>query len=305
LIDGFKLISPTQKVFGSILNDIFRICGKLSFLKKRDRILRADFDLPVEEFLYPSAKICRIEARSEGNVLYHFLEPYDFQGTPTIEWLDNFLCEREEGLSKWVSNNWHHKSPETYLKLFKEWMFLKIVRRTFDFNVFLREDELANLEKVYGLCQDEFRFWECITNLISKIWFFELIVELGKKSEEYAAATNCLLEEKELVLKVDPIMNDVSNSLGKLGANMGFPVYASIGEIVLLRSFDETEISNGFIDTKSGKFATIAETLAQKGYRVRYQWPFGSKIDKYPVEICLSFKSGSFKGDGLPDYFRN
>jgi len=299
------LLSVTDKVFASQLNDLLRICGKLSYLSNKAKLIRrAFYDFPISDFCSPSAKTCRVEARSEGNVLYHFLDTFHFPGTPTIEWLDGYLKERKELLSKWVANKWHQVSPKTYLELFKEWMFLAIVRRKFDFNVFLTDEEFDNVVEVFNVCPGEFHFWECITNLISKIWFFELIVELSNNSRDHVAAINSLIEEELFALQTDALLNRIFDDIEKINGNVGFPVYASEGEIVFVRSFEADEISKGFLlDTKAEWFLTLSGLLSEKGYSLRYQWPFGTAIKGYPVDICLSFKSHTFKGDGLPDYF--
>lgn len=293
------MISVNDKIFGSLLNNLLRICGKQSYLSK----VRAYLDFPIEDFCGPSAKVCRIEARTEGNTLYHFLETFHFPGTPTISWLEGYLKEREELLSKWVTKEWHYFSPLTFLKLLQEWMFLTTVRRTFDFNVFLTNEEFCNLVKVFNMCPDEFRFWECITNLISKIWFFEHIVELNYSSKDHVSAVNALLKQGKIVLQTDPLLNKISNAMEETNEDIGFPVYASTGEIVLLRSLTQEEILNGFMDKKKKWYFTLENIMSKQGYALRYQWPFGTSIKSCPVDVCLSFKSSSFKGDGLPDYF--
>lgn len=67
--------------------------------------------------------------------------------------------------------------------------------------------------------------------------------------------------------------------------------------------YKKNEICNGFIDRTSEWFKTLANILKKYDYILRYQWSFGTKIGSYPSEICMSFKSNQFKGNGLPDYF--
>ena len=295
------LINTTEKIFGILANRIFRICGTLVNEKKADKVLYAIFDFPIEDFAYPYAKLCRIEARSEGNVLYHFLNNYKFPTIPTIEWLDSFLKEREDIMSKWTDDKWHYKDPNTYLKIFQQWMFLAIIRRTFDFNVLLKEKDIKALVKLFHSYPEEFRFWECITILISKVWFFDLICELKERSKTYISAIDALVDEKKLDVHPDSLINEVFIKVEKTDKNLGFPVYASNGEVVFIREFKQNEISKGFIDRKQEWFEILGNIL--DGYVLRYQWPFGTKISDYLLEICMSFKSDKFKGNGLPDYF--
>jgi hypothetical protein len=203
-------------------------------------------------------------------------------------WLDGYLKEREELLSSWATSKWHYSSPEAYLEIFKEWMFLTMVRRKFDFNVFLTNEELDNVVKVFNVRPDEFRFWECITNLISKIWFFEFIIELRNRSKGYVTTINALIEEGKFSMLADSLLSNIFNGIGNIEANLGFPVYASTGEVVFLRSFEDKEIFNGFLDRKNRWFLALAELLSREGYSLRYQWPFGTYIKSYPIDICLS-----------------
>ena len=297
------MINATEKIFGILLDKIFRICGTLTSKKKIYQVLYAIFDFPIEDFAYPHTKVCQIEARSEGNVLYHFLDNYRFPTTLTIEWLDAFLKEREDILSKWINEKWHYKDPKTCLKILQTWMFLTIIRRTFDFNVFLKEKDIEALVRVFHSCPEELRFWECITILISKVWFFDLIFELKARTKDYTAAIKDLVKEKKLDIQADPLISEIFTEIEKTDVNLGFPVYATTGEVVFLRKFKQNEISNGIVDRTEEWFKILANILKKYGYVLRYQWPFGTKISGYPLEICMSFKSNEFKGNGLPDYF--
>ena len=131
-----------------------------------------------------------------------------------------------------------------------------------------------------------------------------MIAELRNESKDYVTAINGLVEEEKISVKINSQLNDIFNSIEKIEKNIGFPVYASTGEIIFLRNSEERDISKGFlVNRKSEWFLILDGLMSKNGYSLTYQWPFGTSIESYLVNICLSFKSSAFKDDGLSNYF--
>lgn len=294
-----------DEVYYLLIDKIFRISGVLVKSSWTERSFHLLFDFPIEAFAYPHAKTCCVEIGSEKNVLFHFGDTYHFHATPKIQDVDAFLKNEEELLRKWINKGQYHKDPKTFLQMSLSWLFFKIIRRIFDFTwgVWVEEKEARRLEEMYKAQKDKFYFWDLVTNLVSKVWFFKMIIELKRESQKYVSILADLQKNEKLSLVDKQLINKIMKKLQKYQIRLGSPAYASEEEIVMVREFQEQEIERGFADRNKMWFKILQKILGQMGYSLRYQYPYGNDIDHFPIEICLSFTSEKFKGDGLGRLF--
>lgn len=294
-----------ETAFCIVIDKIFSIKGTCSHSFCAGGRFQLFFDFPIGSFSSPCAKTCRIEIKSDQNVMFHFLDTYKFPVTPSIKEIDEFLREQKAILTNWVDKKWYEKHPSTFLQNLLKWMFFFTIRRIFDFTwaLWIEEKKAKHLEELYSLQPNEFHFWELITNIISKVWFFRLIIELKMKTKGYVSILNDLIEHKKLDVERNPLIDQILNELEKHDMDLGLPIYASEGEVVILRKFEENEIYKGFVDRSQKWFIALENVLKKYGYILTYQDPYGIEIDHFPIEVCLSFKSEKFKGDGMPVFF--
>ena len=295
-----------ENTFGILINKIFSICGVCSRTRWTGGVFQLFFDFPIGSFASPCAKTCRVEIKSDQNVMFHFLDTYKFSSTPSIKEIDDFLIERERILTNWIDKKWYEEHPSTFLKNLLKWMFFFTIRRIFDFTwgLWIEKKKAKHLKELYSLQPGEFHFWELITNMISKVWFFKLIIELKRKTGTYVSILDDLIKQKKLDIKRNPLMDQILNEMEKHEMDLGLPVSTSKGEIVVLRQFEQNEISNRIVDKTQKWFIVLEKVLKKYGYSLTYQCPSGIDIDHFPIEICLSFKSEKFKGNGLPNIFK-
>jgi hypothetical protein len=238
--------------------------------------------------------ICRIGFITGKNLLYSFPNSMRSPKIPKKEDVDELVTELEKAIEDMIFSKKYLADPNNYVQTILTWMFFLVIRRCFDFNLYLRD--VNPNDEVF---KRQLNLWEFLTTVISKVWFFELLVELRSRSEAYFR----VLENMKLGLNEfkDAEMDKLLSELR--GGDYGVPAYASEGEIVILRVMNADEMLGTFIDTNKPWIRDLHKIVSYGNYRLRYQYPYGCKISSYPVEVALSFKSPSFLDDHLGDWF--
>jgi len=213
---------------------------------------------------------------------------------PTKEDVDKLVAELEKTIEDMIDARKYLADPNIFVQTILTWLFFLVIRRCFDFNLYL-QDVNPNDE----VFKRQLNLWEFLTTVISKVWFFQLLVELRIRSETYFR----VLENIKVSLNEfkDAEMDKLLSELRE--GDYGVPAYASEGEIVILRVMNADEMLDTFIDTDKQWIRDLHRRISYGNYRLRYQYPYGCKISSYPVEVALSFKSPSFLDDHLGDWF--
>jgi hypothetical protein len=275
-------------MFSQVCNSLFK-----TSLKRNGAVPEKLFELNLASST-PFPVTCTIGFPSRKNLLYSFPKSAHLPKVPTKEAVDGIVAELEKTIEDMVDSKKYLADPNTYVKTILTWMFFLVIRRCFDFNLYL-EDVNTNDEAL----KRPLNLWEFLTTVISKVWFFKLLIELRSRSERYFG----VLENKKLSLNgfKDAEMDKLFSEL--CGGDYGIPAYASEGEIVILRQMNENEMLKKFIDTNKPWIRELHRKVSYGNYRLRYQYPYGNEISSYPVEVALSFKSPSFSDDRLGDWF--
>lgn len=278
------------------MNYIFsRVCNALfkTSLKRLGVVSDKLFELNLAS-VTPFPVICTIGFLTGKNLLYSFPNNMCLPKIPTKENVDELVAKLEKIIEDMIDSRKYLADPNTYVQTILTWMFFLVIRRCFDFNLYL-QDVNPNDE----VFKRQLNLWEFLTTVISKVWFFELLVELRSRSETYFR----VLENMKLGLNgfQDAEMDKLLSELR--GGDYGVPAYASEGEIVILRVMNADEMLDTFIDTNKQWIRDLHRRVSYGNYRLRYQYPYGCKISSYPVEVALSFKSPSFLDDHLSDWF--
>jgi hypothetical protein len=242
----------------------------------------------------PFPVMCTIGFVTEKNLLYSFPNSKRLPKVPTKEDIDKLVAELEKTIKDMTDSRKCLADPNIYVQTILTWMFFLVIRRCFDFNLYLQDVNLD--DEVF---KRQLNLWEFLTTVISKVWFFELLVELRSRSETYFR----VMENMKLGLNrfQDAEMDKLLSELR--GGDYGVPAYASEGEIVILRVINADEMLDTFIDTNKQWIRDLHRRVRYGNYRLRYQYPYGCKISSYPVEVALSFKSPSLLDDRLGDWF--
>lgn len=275
-------------VFSRVCNSLFK-----TLLKKLDGPDKL-FELNIASAV-PSQVICTIGFHTKKNLLYLFPDSKDLPEIPTKEDVDKLITKYEESLKDMVDSEIYVAQLDVYVRTILTWMFFKVIRRCFDFNLYLRDINLND-----DIFKRQLNVWEFLTSVISKVWFFKLLLELRSSSEPYFK----LLNKMELHLsefrdtQMDKLLKELS------GGDYGIPAYASEGEIIILHIINSCDMLCGFIDTDKEWIRDLHRKISYGNYRLRYQYPYGCEISSYPVEVALSFASPLFLNDGLSNWFR-
>jgi len=242
----------------------------------------------------PSPVICTIGFLTGKNLLYSFPNSMRLPKIPTKEDVDKLVAELEKTIEDMIDARKYLADPNIFVQTILTWLFFLVIRRCFDFNLYL-QDVNPNDE----VFKRQLNLWEFLTTVISKVWFFQLLVELRIRSETYFR----VLENIKVSLNEfkDAEMDKLLSELRE--GDYGVPAYASEGEIVILRVMNADEMLDTFIDTDKQWIRDLHRRISYGNYRLRYQYPYGCKISSYPVEVALSFKSPSFLDDHLGDWF--
>lgn len=271
-----------------------RVCNALfkTPLKKLDGPCKL-FELDIASAI-PSPVICTIGFITKKNLLYSFPDSKDLPEIPTKEDVDKLVTKYEELLKDMVDSEKYNANLDVYVRTILTWMFFRVIHRCFDFNLYLQNINLN--DEVF---KRQLNFWEFLTSVISKVWFFKLLIELKGISKPYFK----LLDNTELHLSEfqDTEMDRLLSALG--GGNYGIPAYASKGEIVILRLMNSDDMLHNFVDTNKQWIKDLHHRISYGNYRLRYQYPYGCEISSYPVEVALSFASPLFLNDGLCNMF--
>lgn len=278
-------MSSANYIFSQVCNALF----KTPLKRLGDKL----FELNLAS-AKPFPVTCRIGFLTEKNLLYSFPNSRYFPKIPTKEDLDKVIAELEENIQDMIDYKKHLVDSHAYLRTILTWLFFRVIRRCFDFNLYLQDVNLN--DKVF---KRQLNLWEFLTTIISKVWFFKLLIELRSRSETYfKVLENMKLDLNEFQdAEMDKLLSELQ------GGDYGTPAYASEGEIVILRLMNADEMLNTFIDTNKQWIIDLHKRVSYGNYRLRYQYPYGCEISSYPVEVALSFKSPSFLNDCLGDWF--
>ena len=272
-----------------------RVCNSLfkTSLKRIGVVPEKLFELNLSPAT-PFPVICTIGFLTRKNLLYSFPNSAHLPKVPTKEEVDGLVAGLEKTMEDMIDSGKYLADPNAYVQTILTWMFFLVIRRCFDFNLYLRD--VNPNDEVF---KRQLNLWEFLTTVISKVWFFKLLIELRSRSERYFR----VLENKKLSLNgfQDAEMDRLLSELR--GGDYGVPAYASEGEIVILRVMNTDEMLDKFIDTNTRWIRELHRKVSYGNYRLRYQRPYGNKISSYPVEVALSFKSPSFLDDRLGDWF--
>ena len=272
-----------------------RICNALfkTRLKRLGVALDKLFELNLASAT-PFPVVCTIGFLTRKNLLYSFPNSVRLPEIPTKEEVDGLVAELEKTIEYMINSGKCLSDSNTYLQTILSWMFFLVIRRCFDFNLYLQD--VNPDDEVF---KQQLNLWEFLTTVISKVWFLKLLIELRSRSERYFR----VLKNIELSLnrfqdaEMDRLLSEIHEG------DYGIPAYASEGEIVILRVMNAGEMLDSFIDTSKQWIIELHGKVSYGKYRLRYQHPYGNEISSYPVEVALSFKSPSFLGDRLGDWF--
>jgi hypothetical protein len=250
------------------------------------------FELNIKSAI-PSQVICMIGFPKKKNLVYSFPNSKDLPSLPKKEDVEQLITKLECEL-KDMTDSRNGLDPCTYIRTILTWMFFIVIRKCFDFNLYIEDVNPDN-----EIFKRQLNFWEFLTVVISKVWFFKLLIELRNRSEQYFRILgNIELDLSEFQdAEMDKLLSELS------GEDYGVPAYASEGEIVILRLMGSDDILCGFIDTSKQWIRDLHRKLSYGNYRLRYQYPYGREICSYPVEVALSFASPSFLDDKLGKWF--
>ncbi len=239
--------------------------------------------------------VCGIGFDTGKNLLYSFHGYPNLPRIPSKEQMDKQI-KRLEGEMELIRGSQSYVAEASrYLNLVLTCLYFITIRRCFDFDLY---PDLISAEE--PMVERNLNLWEFLTVVISKVWFFHLLVELRDKAEKYFE--NAEIPGESMDRFRDEDMDRLLTALDGDPA-FGIPAYASEGEVVILRTIDKDEMIRGFVATDKEWIEKLHTKLSYGKYWLRYQCPYGSKISSYPAEVVLSFRSPSFLDDRLGDWF--